>query len=86
MTHHRPVPHGTTGGYTNWKCRCRRCTRAHNLSMAIHRKARFTRATEDFWSVPHGPNGYTNYGCRCETCKQGSRDYLRSRREQAKDD
>ena len=23
------IPHGTPGGYTNWKCRCSRCTAAN---------------------------------------------------------
>jgi hypothetical protein len=33
------IPHGTTGGYTNHRCRCRRCRDAHAAYMRAYRPA-----------------------------------------------
>lgn len=30
--------HGTENGYTNWGCRCDRCTKAHNIGNAKRAK------------------------------------------------
>lgn len=34
------VPHGTSGGYSNWSCRCEPCTEAHTAELAAYRSAR----------------------------------------------
>lgn len=62
----RQIPHGTSGGYSNYGCRCALCSAANSAVCLSGRK----RRTED--ETPehvHGTtNGYSNYGCRCEPC------------------
>ena len=63
--------HGTSTGYTRYKCRCWRC-RAWNAAAWQRKKARL--AATAFDKIPHGLNGYNAYSCRCETCKAAKRD------------
>lgn len=59
--------HGTTGGYTNHKCRCDDCRAALREYQKERRRARIAEATPDH---VHGTaNGYGNYGCRCDACR-----------------
>jgi DNA-binding winged helix-turn-helix (wHTH) protein len=60
--------HGTPGGYSNRKCRCRACRDANAAAVSV---ARERRAKTPFELIPHGENGYGNYGCRCPRCKAG---------------
>lgn len=58
--------HGTSGGYSNYNCRCDACTEAHSAGLARSKERRLTRP------IPHHvhgtSNGYGNYGCRCKPC------------------
>jgi len=59
--------HGTTGGYTNHKCRCDACRGALREYQRARRGQRIQGATPDH---VHGTtNGYGNYGCRCDLCR-----------------
>ena len=66
--------HGTSGGYSNHKCRCEPCRKAHMVTLAKGRAKRHAgRVMRDgrlyHPGVTHGTkNAYGNYGCRCEPC------------------
>jgi hypothetical protein len=69
--------HGTTGGYTNHRCRCTPCRAAHRDNF----RARRGRGHRIDGSVPHGTEGgYNNYACRCELCRTAHRDTSRAYR------
>lgn len=68
------IPHGTSGGYTNHRCRCDACRLAWNEVVTKRRKK-----LADAWdgtpdpSLKHGlASTYGNYGCRCEDCKKAA--------------
>lgn len=84
--------HGTAGGYTNWLCRCARCTKANAEScrprQTAWRRAQGVRpqaevAAERAAQLRHGTRAmYYNRKnpCRCEECKRAVRVYQRDRR------
>lgn len=58
--------HGTSGGYTNHKCRCTECRAAWAVLIMKMKARRKAAPTPDH---VHGTtNGYTGYGCRCADC------------------
>lgn len=68
-----PIPHGTTGGYTNYLCRCDDCRQAWNAYI----RARSEKIRRD-WdgtvdpSLKHGlESTYQSKGCRCKDCLDG---------------
>lgn len=62
------IPHGTTGGYNNWKCRCAHCSKAWSAYQEIRREQR--KVSEE-GIIPHGtPSGYTAWSCRCTACRE----------------
>lgn len=62
--------HGTSGGYTNHKCRCDECRAAWAAAFKRWRHSRQGRCPD----TAHGTdNGYLNYGCRCDECKAAYR-------------
>lgn len=68
------APHGTVDGYSNWKCRCRKCRAAWRQRCAERKAERVDRAKNDPGVVPHGlPTTYGNWGCRCERCTYAAR-------------
>lgn len=67
---HDAVPrwHGTTGGYTNHKCRCDGC-RAAWAEYTRGIKARRASTLKDANDPRHGKASfYGNHGCRCIDC------------------
>lgn len=87
--------HGTAGGYTNWLCRCARCTKANaeysRQRQTAWRRSRGVRpqavaAAERAAKLRHGTRSlYYNRAnpCRCEDCTKATRDYQRERRQMA---
>lgn len=70
------VPHGTVGGYTNWKCRCEPCSVAHSRKLKAGKADRKARLDADPTVVEHGRVAtYSGWGCRCEPCRTASRTY-----------
>jgi hypothetical protein len=67
------VPHGTSGGYSNYKCRCDPCRIAWNKLCNDRKKKKW----ESWDGKPdveliHGLEAtYQNHGCRCQECKTG---------------
>lgn len=61
--------HGTSGGYTNHKCRCDECRVAFNESMRKYQK----RRRESYVYDPaheHGREKTFQRGCRCVPCRE----------------
>lgn len=77
--------HGTPGGYTNHRCKCRPCRDAFAADQQRMRANRAARLAEDPTLAPHGKaNTYTNWRCRCDDCRraraeQRARYYRRTR-------
>lgn len=72
--------HGTTGGYTNHKCRCDNCRQAWNASCVSRRAAARQYISKNPESIPeHGYRGY-RAGCRCVECRNGHNAYNRSKK------
>lgn len=65
--------HGTTGGYTNHRCRCDECRLAWNKycqNRRMRRKGEYVYSQQD----DHGTNRIYSKGCTCPDCKAfGSR-------------
>lgn len=60
------VPHGTSGGYSNYGCRCRSCKSAWAARL---QRRKLERKTETPPERVHGsPGGYYNWSCRCSRC------------------
>lgn len=60
--------HGTSGGYSNHKCRCEKCRAAWAERI---RRSKESRRLKPVPPEVHGTqNGYGNYGCRCTQCTQ----------------
>jgi len=79
MTRASTIPHGTTGGYANHRCRCAACIEA----VRQYRRTRYWRVrTEPLppWATHGSYVTYNNYSCRCSSCRQARREYDRSRR------
>jgi hypothetical protein len=78
------APHGTTNGYTNYRCMCEDCTAAWNEYCSDRRKAR--RKARDprtlvAQGVEHGKlSTYFNHGCQCEPCLAVHREKAKERR------
>ena len=71
--------HGTRNAYSNYACRCRRCTTAHNDAC---RPARLRRALAGLRPADprHGTvNGYQHFACRCGPCCAANSAYRRRR-------
>lgn len=69
--------HGTSGGYTNHKCRCDKCKAAFAAYMAKFRE----RVKDNVPEHVHGTaGGYTNYSCRCVKCTSAHTRLTRERR------
>lgn len=79
--------HGTTNGYTNYRCRCDRCKDANRLARAGYLKR--LRA-EGRVVGKHGSAFAYDAGCRCDACREAhntkSREYKRRRRIQQRVD
>lgn len=78
--------HGTSGGYTNHKCRCAACRAAWADYNYQVRRTRERRIKEDPTLAPHGsPHTYANWRCRCAPCTVAWAAYyrtVRARREE----
>jgi len=83
------IPHGTSGGYTNYACRCEPCTQAHTICLGKGRAKRLAgRVMRDgrlyHPDVTHGTkNAYGNYGCRCDPCTNAWTGACRERKSRA---
>jgi hypothetical protein len=84
--------HGTSGGYTNHKCRCDECRAAWRAYISRRRAERYAEvnggpASDDVRAkkladVKHGTEStYTNWGCRCRPCTDGHNAYCRAARQ-----
>lgn len=75
--------HGTSGGYTNHNCRCKKCRAAWSASRSRIRAVNKKQGTESR-RITHGTESSYNYGCRCESCTAAHaayhREYMRRRR------
>ena len=70
--------HGTTNGYTYWRCRCVACTDAGRQYASARRRDIIGRTPPD---TVHGTtNGYDSWRCRCEPCKDARRAYNAARK------
>lgn len=80
----RRIPHGTVAGYRRFKCRCRRCHRAHTLAVrewrATHganpkkyRKEKKHGTRSMYKTCTAGPDGG-----KCEPCRDANREYQRT--------
>lgn len=73
--------HGTTGGYTNWGCRCAECREAnttkhrewrHRTGYSEPRAAVSERRRAAAWARDnHGTETRYRLGCRCDECRRG---------------
>lgn len=69
--------HGTDGGYTNQRCRCTKCRKAHSEA---HSRRQQVRKSNPIPQRVHGTyNGYSNYGCRCDSCALAAREYRKQK-------
>lgn len=59
--------HGTTGGYTNHRCRCDDCRAANAETQRESKRRRLEKPIP--YRVHGTANGYQNYQCRCELCR-----------------
>ena len=91
QTQFADIPHGTIGGYNNYKCRCADCRKANTARCQRYRDANRDKVNEYAAKVRarlrgteppnHGTHhAYCNYGCRCSLCKEAQREYHRKRR------
>lgn len=70
--------HGTVGAYSNWKCRCERCTEAWlaNERRLKHNRIKRSQVKKAKLNLKHGmPWTYSNWRCRCEACRMAWRFY-----------
>jgi len=72
--------HGTVNGYTNYGCRCERCSEANSDYQNPKAKARREAGLEEGDPRHGSDNGYTNYNCRCDLCVRARSDLVASRR------
>ena len=86
------VEHGRSGTYTNHRCRCQDCRRAHSKVIRDRKAVRHSMRVEVGGRLvaahlpddKHGnPNTYSNWGCRCAECTEAWTDSYRIRRERA---
>lgn len=56
------VKHGTTGAYSNWRCRCEPCVAANDEHNAR------TKQRAKAGQIKHRTGGY-NFSCTCESCR-----------------
>jgi hypothetical protein len=64
------IPHGTAGGYNNWRCRCESCAAANS-----RQRAAWVASLQDRMSaeIPHGTAaGYRSWACRCLPCRRAA--------------
>ena len=71
--------HGSSGGYTNHGCRCKKCRAARAIMQRETTKRRKSRPIPD--QVHATANGYSAYGCRCDDCRCAYTAYNRARLE-----
>lgn len=78
--------HGTIGGYSNWDCRCDRCTKAHSAyhKAYVLKTGRVKRTIEEIRANPRWKHGgkysYYDKKCRCEKCMDWMRNDKRRQR------
>lgn len=68
--------HGTSGGYSNYKCRCEKCTDAWNTYCAQSKVTRRKSFVADE-STEHGLERTYQAGCACSECKSAHTVYSR---------
>jgi len=69
------IPHGTSGGYLNWGCRCAACSQAtHEAYIQSRDRARALFREQGLPAgKKHGTaTAYGYYGCRCTVCREGA--------------
>lgn len=66
--------HGTSGGYTNHKCRCNDCRLAWNAYSRRNKAKRRSRFVDD-GSIIHGKASSYQRGCNCDLCLSASARY-----------
>jgi hypothetical protein len=62
--------HGTTNGYSNWKCKCPLCRRAWADYVAVRARERRREAMGNYNSSVHGQLRTYNKGCLCGRCQE----------------
>lgn len=64
--------HGTSTGYTVYKCRCDSCVKGHSIRGITNRDKRYARGLSDE-DERHGTlTGYKIWGCRCSDCRKSN--------------
>lgn len=71
------IPHGTSGGYTNHRCRCGECRAAFRVSVTASRARRRAAGLCHDCAAPVMPNR-----SRCEEHQRRTRDGQRAHRSQ----
>lgn len=69
--------HGTTNMYSNHKCRCDACRRAHNLACARRKRANVGLELPE--GMSHGNKNSYQRGCRCDLCRRAHANYSAER-------
>lgn len=81
----RDPRHGTANGYSNHKCRCKKCRAAwaeYTKQLKIVRKKKLKTNK----NVVHGrASTYGNHGCRCKKCTTAWTEYFQHRRNRDKE-
>lgn len=73
--------HGTSNGYGNLNCRCKKCKAAWAAHISIMTANRKKKLKKDPTLVPHGrASTYTNWGCRCKPCTKAANEDRRERK------
>lgn len=72
--------HGTSNGYSNYKCRCAQCREAWRVYVQeVLKPSRFIKQFDPDDERHGSLNLYNNYGCRCASCTRAKRDNDRDR-------
>lgn len=72
------VPHGTTSGWSWWKCRCEECLAARKRYKRQERAERQARANI---TAEHGTTRAYEQGCQCADCRGAAAAATRERNE-----